>query len=78
VDLSTHCGIYYLHVGATWFEREGGRLSKNGNPPDGWRNPFQAGRVTVTGDVAVFTDDSGHRETFRKRNGPPSSEPACL
>lgn len=46
MDLYTHCGIRYLQVGADWFERVGGPLVKDGNPPAGWGNPSQPGRVT--------------------------------
>jgi hypothetical protein len=77
VDLSTHCGIRYLRVGVDWFERVGGPLVDDGNPPSGWRNPSQPGRVTVSGHTATFTDDAGHKESFEKLDKPPSSATNC-
>lgn len=74
VELLTHCGIRWLKVDDVWFEREGGLLGDGqGNPPPGWDNPFQTGRVVVTGDSAVFTDDAGHRETFKRMVGEPKA-----
>jgi hypothetical protein len=77
VDLYTHCGIRYLQVGAGWFERVGGPLVEDGNPPAGWSNPSQPGRVTLADDLATFTDDAGHKESFKKLDKPPSSATNC-
>jgi hypothetical protein len=78
VDLYTHCGIRYLQVGDGWFERVGGRLDDgNGNPPSGWGNPVQPGHVTVTGDLALFRDDGGHQESFKRLDAPPSTATQC-
>ena len=77
VDLYTHCGIRYLQVGVDWFERVGGPLVKDGNPPAGWSNPSQPGRVTLADDLATFTDDSGHKESFKKVDKPPSPATNC-
>lgn len=77
VDLNTHCGIRYLQIGADWFERVGGPLVSDGNPPSGWRNPSQPGRVILTADIATFTDDAGHKESFKKVSEPPSSTTNC-
>lgn len=77
VDLYTHCGIRYLQVGVDWFERVGGPLVNEGNPPSGWGNPSQPGRVAVSGDLATFRDDVGHKESFRKLDKPPSSATNC-
>lgn len=77
LQLYTHCGVAGFHLGGHWYAREGGELSDgNGNPPPGWGNPFQPGQVSLSedGSVAVFTDDAGHRETFRV--GDPSSPEA--
>lgn len=77
MELYTHCGIDYLQVGPDWFERVGGPLVNEGNPPAGWSNPSQPGRVTVTDDLAIFTDDAGHQESFKKVDEPPSSATNC-
>lgn len=77
VDLYTHCGIRYLQVGLDWFERVGGPLVEDGNPPRGWSNPSQPGLVTVADELATFTDDAGHKESFKKVNNLPSSATNC-
>ena len=70
-ELYTHCGIHELKTDdGRFFERADGPLTDgNGNPPPGWDNPYQSGQLVVTEDAAVFTDDSGHREEFRLRQG---------
>ena len=66
--LSTHCGVDDLQLGGEWYERVGGILDDgNGNPPAGWANPFQEGRIDRVGDKVVFTDSAGHREVFQPR-----------
>jgi hypothetical protein len=62
---------------AGWFERVGGPLVEDGNPPAGWSNPSQPGRVTLADDLATFTDDAGHKESFKKLDKPPSSATNC-
>jgi hypothetical protein len=78
VNLNTHCGIRYLQVGDGWFERVGGPLDDgNGNPPSGWGNPLQPGHVTLSGDLAIFRDDAGHQESFKRLDGPRSTATPC-
>lgn len=69
--LSTHCGIHELRTddGRFWERAEGPLTDGSGNPPPGWDNPSQRGQLVVTDDVAVFTDDRGHRERFVLREG---------
>lgn len=77
MNLYTHCGIAGFHLGGRWYAREGGELNDgNGNPPAGWGYAQQAGQLTLTEDAsrATFTDDAGHRETFRP--GDPTSPEA--
>lgn len=69
-SLYTHCGIDELQVDGRFYERVGGPLDDgSGNPPRGWDNPYQEGRVTVSGTVVTFSDDKGHRERFELRPG---------
>jgi hypothetical protein len=78
VELPTHGGIRYLHVGSDWFERVGGPPDDgNANPPSGWGNPVQRGHVTITGDLALFRDDAGHHKSFKKLDHPPSTATPC-
>lgn len=69
-SLYTHCGIRELRYGGAWYAHDGGLLDDgNGNPPRGWGNPYQAGRLAIAGATATFTDAAGHRETFHRRPG---------
>lgn len=70
-ELYTHCGINELKTDdGRFFERVDGPLTDgSGNPPPGWDNPYQSGRLVVTEDVAVFTDGAGHTEEFHLREG---------
>lgn len=69
-DLYTHCGISELKAFGRYFERIGGTLGDGfGNPPAGWGNPFQAGRLSVSGSIATFRDSHGHVEKFKVRPG---------
>lgn len=71
--LLTHCGIDELQYGGHWYERVGGVLDDgNGNPPTGWANPAQLGRLSAMDDKqpperVVFADDHGHHEEFTLR-----------
>ena len=67
-SLYTHCGIDELRVDGKFYERVGGPLDDgSGNPPKGWDNPYQAGRLSARGNAVVFTDGRGHREQFELR-----------
>jgi len=73
VLLETHCGVRYLVVDGDWFERAGGLLTDGqGNPPEGWGNPYHAGRVVLLDGTARFSDDAGHRETFHRLEAAPT------
>lgn len=67
-DLYTHCGIDELMYEDRWYQRVGGPLGTS-NPPAGWGNPTQPGRLVVDRDHATFTDDEGHEEVFEVREG---------
>ena len=77
-ELYTHCGIHELTFEGRWYERVGGALDDGeANPPAGWDNPHQAGTLTVSGTTAVFSDSSGHRETFALRAGATAPKTIC-
>lgn len=64
-SLPTHCGISIFEYEGVIYERVGGPLTDGqGNPPDGWENPTQEGRLMEDKGTLVFTDDAGHRELF--------------
>jgi len=78
ISLSTHCGIDDLEVDGRWYERVGGRLDDGqGNPPAGWADPTQSGVVVIAGDTLVFSDDAGHRESFRARPAATGPKQGC-
>ncbi|MCF4121770.1 hypothetical protein L1785_12340 [Antribacter sp. KLBMP9083] len=77
--LLTHCGIDEVMHDGRWYERVGGRLDDgSGNPPPGWDNPVHEGLLVVEGDTAIFTDDAGHREVFRLREGATDFKSLCM
>ncbi|MFF7203741.1 hypothetical protein [Streptomyces sp. NPDC008141] len=69
-QLYTHCGIGEARIGSTYFEAETPLSDGSAGPPEGWDNPYQSGRMTLTSATrAVFTDDAGHEVVFRARPG---------
>ncbi len=77
-NLYTHCGISELKAFGKYYERVGGPLSDGfGNPPAGWDNPYQAGRLSVLGDKATFRDTRGHTVEFNVRSGATSFSTIC-
>ena len=55
-DLYTHCGIRYLEFQGRTFKAEHALVGEGDNPPPGWGNPYQPGRLTVVGpDRVRFT-----------------------
>jgi len=69
-SLYTHCGIHELTFGGRWYQRVGGALDDGqGNSPQGWDNPFQAGTLTGSGSTVLFRDRAGHCEVFQLRPG---------
>jgi hypothetical protein len=76
-SLYTHCGIEEANVGGRWYRAEKPLSDGNGNPPAGWGNPYQAGRIRVAGsDRVEFRDDAGHDVIFIL--GPGASTPAKI
>lgn len=73
-DLYTHCGIRFAAFrGRVWETPP--RSDGSGNPPAGWDNPTQPGRIHVmkNGD-AIFTSFGHHPLTFRLTDAKP---PMC-
>ena len=68
-SLYTHCGIHEALVQGTYFVADEALDDGHGNPPEGWKNPYQPGAITVTGPKAIFRDDAGHTVTFHARPG---------
>ncbi|MEJ8638816.1 hypothetical protein ABZY19_07010 [Streptomyces sp. NPDC006475] len=77
-QLYTHCGIDEARVGSAYFEAETPLSDGSAGPPEGWDNPYQSGRMTLTSATrAVFTDDAGHEVVFRARPGAKSFKVIC-
>jgi hypothetical protein len=69
-SLYTHGGICEARVGDTYYLAEDPIDDGHGNPPSGWGNPFQDGRMTFPAEgVAIFEDDLGHLVRFHARPG---------
>lgn len=53
--LMTHCGIEWARIGGSWW-RTDPLNDGNANPPGGWANPSQVGRIRMeSADSIVFT-----------------------
>ena len=77
-QLYTHCGIDEARIGSAYFEAETPLSDGSAGPPEGWDNPYQSGRMTLTSATrAVFTDDAGHEVVFRARPGAKSFKVIC-
>jgi hypothetical protein len=64
-SLYTHCGIDETNAGGRWYHAETPLSDGNGNPPAGWENPYQAGRLRVlAGGRVEFRDNAGHDVVF--------------
>ena len=54
-SLVTHCGIEWARIGGAWW-RTAPLSDDNANPPAGWGNPSQGGRLRIESETtAVFT-----------------------
>lgn len=67
-SLYTHCGVHEARIGHTFYVAEHPLDDGQGNPPPGWKNPYQAGTIaTPSPGVAVFRDALGHVVRFHAR-----------
>lgn len=77
-SLYTHCGIREARIGENYFVADDPLDDGQGNPPPGWGNPDQAGRITMPSpSVAVFRDSVGHVVRFHARPGATSFLRVC-
>jgi len=68
-SLYTHCGIGNANIGGRRYLARP-QLSRSGNPPRGWGNPYQRGTIRlISRTEVVFRDSSGHRVLFVLRPG---------
>lgn len=58
-DLYTHCGIRHIVLDGVVYLADPVLDDGNGNPPPGWGNPIQPGRLAMRADgSATFTSGS--------------------
>ena len=59
-NLYTHCGIRWAKIRGTFWYAEHEMSDGNGNPPEGWGNPIQSGRLSFQSRrTATFTSTAG-------------------
>ncbi len=72
--LYTHCGLEGTSLdfdGSFWDFQGPGRGNIGGNPPPGFGNPFDQGKVTlISEDVAKYRSSSGKIVRFTRHEGP--------
>ena len=72
--LYTHCGIEFARFDGRWWHTA--PLIDRGNPPRGWGNPSQRGKLMLLDeDRAEFRGDNGKKLTFTPANEQP---PMCM
>lgn len=77
-SLYTHCGVREARIGNTFYAADHPLDDGQGNPPPGWGNPYQKGRITLpTPSTAVFRDGLGHVVRFHAEPGAASSSQIC-
>jgi|SRR3954447_4462738 hypothetical protein len=59
-NLYTHCGIEWARIRGTFWRAEHELNDGSGNPPEGWGNPSQAGRLSFQSRrTATFSSTAG-------------------
>jgi hypothetical protein len=75
VQLYTHCGVLYADFDGKNFYADPILDDGNGNPPNGWGNPYDNGTMTLKDqNTGLFMDGSGHCAWFstHPRSGIPT------
>jgi hypothetical protein len=72
-QLYTHCGVHWARIDGRFWEtfplNDG-----NANPPDGWGNPYQAGKIVLESTDSARFEGAGHELQFVPSAGEP---PMC-
>jgi hypothetical protein len=71
--LYTHCGIEWARINGTFWRAEPPLSDGSSNPPAGWGNPFQNGRLVFLSATRARFDSSAGTATFVRtsRDSPP-------
>jgi hypothetical protein len=78
-NLETRCGVDEARIGDRYYEAVHPLVDRSGQAPAGWKDPYQAGTMTLVSTAeAVFTDHAGHRVEFRLRPGAKSFRHTCV
>lgn len=64
--LYTHCGIKWTKVEGTFWRARHPLSDGSGNPPDGWANPYQQGRLVIIGPTTARFDSPAGSVTFER------------
>jgi hypothetical protein len=72
--LLTHCGIEWAKIDGTFWRATRPLSDGNGNPPSGWGNPTQKGKLSFTNRTTAEFDSPAGKVTFKRtgRTQPPS------
>jgi hypothetical protein len=72
-QLYTHCGIKWAKIEGTFWHARHPLSDGSGNPPDGWANPYQQGRLALIGPTTARFDSPAGTVTFERtsRRRPP-------
>jgi hypothetical protein len=71
--LYTHCGIEWAKIAGRFWRATRALSDGSGNPPAGWGNPYQQGRLVLLGQRMARFDSSPGSVTFERtsRRQPP-------
>jgi len=65
-QLYTHCGIRWAYFEGRWWEASPPLDDGSGNPPRGWGNPFDMGRMELVNEsLSRFTSRAGKTAEFK-------------
>lgn len=72
-QLYTHCGIEWAKIAGTFWRATHPLSDSSGNPPAGWGNPYQQGRLVILAPRTARFDSSAGSVTFKRtsRRQPP-------
>jgi hypothetical protein len=64
--LYTHCGVKWAKIAGTFWRATRPLSDGSGNPPAGWGDPYQLGRLVILGRRTVRFDSPAGSVTFER------------
>jgi hypothetical protein len=64
--LYTHCGVEWARIDGVFWRAVQPLSDGSGNPPPGWGNPFQEGRLTLTNPTTAEFSSPAGSVTFKR------------